>query len=1039
MYNKLIHILKGDNHRELQWLIKLMIESTYKKRIILYMVLLIISVAITTVSAFLGGLVFRIAAVIFGFISVSGSVALVYCIIARLDLMNRIYGFNEDFAVIISDKRRKCAYISENAAHVTGIMFSGRVIPLEDSTKIIAKLTAEPLKSAENIYAAAAPDKWVKYSRSVYKHYEIHTFLDVTDSVSSRQIINSLQAYDTDTGVLSREAFINAVRNSFDSEPDNIILIHFILSGMDKLISFSGSSAADEVVASVAQYLKKLETAHGIYSGRTSTYAFSMIIPNSGNSQYDPSSVFDGLKSTIAALPETHRSYIRTYCGYSSGKQKETSPEKLMSESDFAAFDAESSASQTPVPFNRESYTKLAQEFAKIQVFTTIISRGLIDHHFQPIVNAHTGDIYGYEALMRPREVDGIKLTPLEVLDIAERQDMLYEIERITFTNTLRLLSENQDFFTQRKLFINCIPNSLLSEYDYNNLYDSFGAFFDKVVVEITEGSQVLDSAITSINRRFRSHNAQIALDDYGTGYSNDSTLLSVKPDYIKIDRSLISCIDTDPQKQHLVANLIGFASQHSIVTLAEGIETEEELRTVISLGVDLIQGYYTCKATAVIMLSLPVEIKNHIVDINLQRIGHVRKTYDVNGRMNVNVVDIALLGYTEIAVHGGSAIIKGDPSLTVGITMRVDDGIRCYIKLENVNLSGTEGPVLTVGKNSSITLDVTGKNTFNYEGIRVPSESKIFITGKGNLNILCTHNNPVGLGGSYIQDYGSITVDLDGTINISGKGDSLIGIGGGLGNPGSTIQIVNGDLDFNLRGIDVTGIGSYSGETTVKLNPIAIKMIIGAQKAVGIGSKNGNVQLECAADLDVDISGDTCCGIGTLENGSGNVSICGKNLSKIFMHAKDCSAIGAVRGRVECTVNTGYLDILCEGDKVVGIGDSFGSGNVRIGDISVRVVSKASTDNTIYVRDGKVYVFSGNIITSGISPIECYSQDGIRLKRFKIEGTRPFRDTISCSVGAYVYSARPLPDTAMMCVYLPENYKNDSCILSEEPAEYMV
>jgi EAL domain-containing protein (putative c-di-GMP-specific phosphodiesterase class I) len=94
---------------------------------------------------------------------------------------------------------------------------------------------------------------------------------------------------------------------------------------------------------------------------------------------------------------------------------------------------------------------------------------------------------------------------------------------------------------------------------------------FEKAVIEITEGSDILEEAVELLNKRYTANRAEIALDDYGTGYSNESNLIKIQPHYIKIDRSLITNINTDMQKQHLVSNMINFATQHGIKVLAEG------------------------------------------------------------------------------------------------------------------------------------------------------------------------------------------------------------------------------------------------------------------------------------------------------------------------------------------------------------------------------------------------------------------------------------------------------------------------------------
>ncbi len=91
------------------------------------------------------------------------------------------------------------------------------------------------------------------------------------------------------------------------------------------------------------------------------------------------------------------------------------------------------------------------------------------------------------------------------------------------------------------------------------------------------------------------------ALDDYGSGYSNELNLLELSPRYIKIDISIVRGIDTDRDKQQIVSNIVTYAHARSMQLIAEGIENDDaELRKVIDLGVDLLQGFYLSRPAAV-------------------------------------------------------------------------------------------------------------------------------------------------------------------------------------------------------------------------------------------------------------------------------------------------------------------------------------------------------------------------------------------------------------------------------------------------------
>ena len=90
------------------------------------------------------------------------------------------------------------------------------------------------------------------------------------------------------------------------------------------------------------------------------------------------------------------------------------------------------------------------------------------------------------------------------------------------------------------------------------------------------------------------------ALDDYGSGYSNDLSLLELSPLFIKIDLSIIRNIHMNPDKQQIVSNIVTYAHQRGMRIIAEGIETPDEVLKVLDLGIDYLQGYFLARPAAV-------------------------------------------------------------------------------------------------------------------------------------------------------------------------------------------------------------------------------------------------------------------------------------------------------------------------------------------------------------------------------------------------------------------------------------------------------
>lgn len=247
--------------------------------------------------------------------------------------------------------------------------------------------------------------------------------------------------------------------------------------------------------------------------------------------------------------------------------------------------------------------------------YNILIEKNLFLYHFQPIVNAKNGEIYAYEALMRTE--GSIGMNPLQILDTARAYNRLYDIERATILNVMRRFSQEFDTFGGHMIFINSIPGYFLNDEDAEFISKKYSDIIDYFVFEITEQDSISDDELNAIKALGVKSNTQIAIDDYGTGHSNIVNLLRYEPQIIKIDRFLVSNIHKDINKQMFVRSTIDFARLNNIKVLAEGVETSDELRTVIDFGVDYIQGFYTGRPALMPIPQIADDVKQEILSAN--------------------------------------------------------------------------------------------------------------------------------------------------------------------------------------------------------------------------------------------------------------------------------------------------------------------------------------------------------------------------------------------------------------------------------------
>lgn len=213
---------------------------------------------------------------------------------------------------------------------------------------------------------------------------------------------------------------------------------------------------------------------------------------------------------------------------------------------------------------------------------------------FQPVFDLLSGRMIGVEALSRGPK--GSELESGEILfSLAERTDMLLPLERITRMQALEAAASaaRPDW----KIFLNLSPAAVSDPDFLGPLFleqiAARGLTPDQIVLEITERTYVVyQELFREVLARFRQQNFHIAVDDVGTGYSSLASLADIEPDYLKFDAVFVRGIDTHPTKQELLDALLSFARKMHTQVIAEGIEREEELKTLRALNVPYGQGY---------------------------------------------------------------------------------------------------------------------------------------------------------------------------------------------------------------------------------------------------------------------------------------------------------------------------------------------------------------------------------------------------------------------------------------------------------------
>ncbi len=864
--------------------------------------------------------------------------------------------------------KEKAAYLDEAACRMLSCG-SERLNEFE-FFNLLEKISKNPVEGQKHIYRFTEGNITRYIKMNIYESSEewLGFVQDFTRKIADISEKSSFIEYDPVTRLPSYPSFSQQVKKLI-SEVQHCCLATIYINGIDKLGSYLTVDSTNSCITSVSEVLKSFAS-DTLIIGSKSNYEICAFFRDC-----DKMSVYNILNSMDEAVQNcvltddfgeiidiSDKSRLSLSIGCSSYPEEASDFNMLVNYSEFALYEARTDRRGVINWFSEENYIRDKDSYRNALLFSRIVQDNLLTYYMQPIVETHTGEIVAYEALMRT--TGDIKMTPSQILKIAESQNNTYAVEKLTFFNTLKLLSDNQQVFENRKLFINCMADSLLSDEDFNELYLNYGELIEKTVIEIVEDSNATAEGIELLKKRCSFTHAMLAIDDYGTGYSNSSNLLNYSPDYIKIDRSLISDIHNDLKKQQLVTSVIEFCRDNQLQSLAEGVETLQELKTVIRLGVDLVQGYYTSKPKPLFLNSIANDIKDEIIKTNLEsRPNGMKKIYAAQNDSEIDILKLALEKYTDIHVYQSKLTIVGDPEKPVKMNITIMDNHSCELTLKNVNMiSGNSKPTIAVGEYARLVLNVVKNNKLGYSGIYVPMGSQFVLGGKGTLTIDCYASEGIGIGNDYDHGYGDITVDMQGSLEIIANSVESLCIGGGYNDDDSEIDLRSGKIKIYMYSHNGLAVGSFNGDSNINIGENCyMDITISGIKVTGIGSCKGISTITSAANIDMSCTGAQAVGIGVLEEGEGSILVTQGKINMKMRSAKH-SCIGAINGSVNTKIRNAEISIDSEGDEITGIGDAQGTGTVAIIDSAITMKVLAGHPKDIGTGSGDLQIQNSTV-----------------------------------------------------------------------------
>lgn len=244
----------------------------------------------------------------------------------------------------------------------------------------------------------------------------------------------------------------------------------------------------------------------------------------------------------------------------------------------------------------------LAREKAQVtSALEEIVAGRKLSALFQPIISLDSGEFLGYEGLIRG-PADSPLHSPISLFGAAEKQGLSLQVEMLSRQIVLEAYAKLD---LPGHLFLNVSPETLTDPSFKNGQTLAYmrelGINPERVIIEITENQPTFDfAAMRAALLHYRGMGFQIAIDDLGEGFSSLRLWSELRPEFIKIDMHFVQGVDRDPIKLQFLKSIQSIAESCGTRVIAEGVETEAELRVVKDLGIALGQGYFIARPSPV-------------------------------------------------------------------------------------------------------------------------------------------------------------------------------------------------------------------------------------------------------------------------------------------------------------------------------------------------------------------------------------------------------------------------------------------------------
>lgn len=448
-------------------------------------------------------------------------------------------------------------------------------------------------------------NRWLCVKKNQYTVRAIGAQTDLTALKKAEEKWVYETSYDGLTHLPNRRLMLDkieeAMHQQHTGEIKGFIFLYIDLDNFKRINDSIGHFAGDELLVKIAERLKKTLRPGDIIA-RLGGDEFGVILHNIQNDQethFIVERLIKSISETLIVTGYTVSPSLSIGVLNVSEDSEYVSGEEVLRDADLALNRAKSAGKGRFSLFSSEMRRNIVKEFEISHTLKRAIENHEFSLFYQPIVDTHTLEVKGFEALLRWISPERGIIYPDSFIPIAEESDLIFDLGRFCVRSACEQLKNWMDIFPEeRHLFvtINLSGKQIIDPfliYELKQCIQNYKLNPASVHIELTENILITNKVeVQNIIEKIKSFGFKLSIDDFGTGYSSLNTLSQFPFDVLKIDRSFIKDITTNSKNRDMVSMIISLGKAIGFYVIIEGIETMEQYNVIKALNPAYLQGY---------------------------------------------------------------------------------------------------------------------------------------------------------------------------------------------------------------------------------------------------------------------------------------------------------------------------------------------------------------------------------------------------------------------------------------------------------------